>query len=312
MRRLWPAPLVVCLVLGWTASGAAAAPACPPLDYLAGIAQAQAALATAPPDTAAATALVQQLSSSYPAARPVLGEVLGPLQASPPQAAAARARLNTIARTLALPRGSTCSADQRPARSALDGVYRSPVFANLDQKPPGPNPLGQFLAWLSSLLRGLTGALGPAGSIALGAALLAGALALAAWRLRGMLGGRPARMPTPEESGGGDPERAWALAEAAAARGDHREAVRRAFRSALLTVAARGRLVVDPCWTTHELLAATRSDAGLLAALAPAAALFDRAWYSGGAVSEADWLQARERCRTVRELARSGPPVTVP
>ncbi|MGH7687266.1 MAG: DUF4129 domain-containing protein, partial [Candidatus Dormibacteria bacterium] len=74
---------------------------------------------------------------------------------------------------------------------------------------------------------------------------------------------------------------------------------------ALLTVAERGRLAVDPSWSTHELLAATRGDAGLLAALAPAAALFDRAWYSGAAVTEADWEQARERCAALRRLARA-------
>ncbi|HEX6539807.1 MAG TPA: hypothetical protein VF155_11575, partial [Candidatus Dormibacteraeota bacterium] len=209
MRRLWAAPLVTALALWWTVSSTAASTACPPLDYLAGIAQAQAALDTTPPDTGATATVVERLSRTYPAVRPTLSDVLAQLQATPPGAARARARLDTIARTLALPRGSTCNADQRPARSALDGVYRSSVFANLDQKPPGPNPIGQFLSWLSSLLRGLTGALGPAGSIALGAALLAGALALAAWRLRGVLGSRPARIVTAEETGGADPEREW-------------------------------------------------------------------------------------------------------
>lgn len=304
MRRLFLALVTTCFALSWTAAGASAASACPPLDYLAAMGQTEAALSSTPPDVAGATALLQRMRGAYPQARPTLNVVLAELQASPPRPDAARAGVATIARTLALPRGSTCNADQRPARSALDGVYRSPVFANLDQKPPGPNPIGQFLAWLASLLRDLTGALGPAASIALGAVLLAGALALAAWLLRGMLGSRPARAAVAEAADSTDPEREWALADQAAQRGDHREAVRRAFRSALLTVADRGRLAVDPSWTTRELLAATRADAGLLTALAPAAALFDRAWYSGAAVTEADWRHARDRCSAVRELAR--------
>jgi hypothetical protein len=97
------------------------------------------------------------------------------------------------------------------------------------------------------------------------------------------------------------------MAEASARQGDHRQAVRRAFRSALLSVAVRGRLMVDPSWTTHELLAATRADAALLTALAPAAASFDRAWYSGAAVTASDWDEARARCEAVRSLARSRP-----
>lgn len=308
MRRL-AAALVVSwwLLLGGAGSAAAATAPCPPLDYVAALQQVEAELSSTPPDAAAAAAQLEQMSVTYPATAAVLTPIQRQLHAVPPDTAGAHDRVAALATVLTLPPGSTCNADQRPARDQLNQVYASPVFANLDRKPPGPNPIGQFLSWLGSLLRSLTGALGTPGSVALGGVILAAVLALVAWRFRGMLGSRQARLAeeAPEESV--DPERLWALAGLSAQRGDYREAVRRAFRSALLAVAIRGHLPVDPAWTTHELLAATRGDAALLAALAPAAASFDRAWYSGGPVAAADWEEARARCQAVRTLARARP-----
>jgi hypothetical protein len=292
----------------WAPAHAAAQSACP-TGYLTSIADAQSALNVMPPDTAGAVAALQRTITAYPTSQFALEPVLQRLTATPPQDDQAKAMLDSIASTLALPPGTTCNADQRPAISTLHGVYASPVFANLDRKPAGPNPITQFLSWLASLLHRITGALGPAGSIAVGAVLLAAALAFAAWRLRGVLGSRAAQVTAGPEPDTTDPSREWTLAAAAAGRSDFREAIRRAFRSALLMVALQGRLAVDPSWTTHELLAATVGDARLLAALAPAADLFDRAWYSGEVVTGADWEQARVRCQAVRELARSRAPV---
>ncbi|MBV8528799.1 MAG: DUF4129 domain-containing protein, partial [Candidatus Dormibacteraeota bacterium] len=295
-------------------AGAAAQTACP-IGYLAAVSSAESALSATPPDTAAAITLLHQAIAAYPA-QSVLGPIVTDLEAAPPRISEASAGLDTIAQTLALPHGSTCTADQRPALSTLHNVYSSSVFANLDHKPAGPNPISQFLAWLASairwLLSHLTGTLGSGGTIALGSVLLAAALAFAAWKLRGIVGGRIAAMGVELEPDTTDPNREWDLAAAAARRGDYREAIRRAFRSALLTVANQGRLAVDPSWTTHELLAATVGDAGLLASLAPAAALFDRAWYSGDAVTAADWDQARARCKAIRDLARARTPVPSP
>lgn len=291
-------------------AGASAQTGCP-VQYLAAVSSAESALGATPPDTAGAVAALQRALAAYPSAS-LLGPVITELQATPPQTAAARARLDTIAATLALPAGTTCTADQRPALATLHSVYASPVFANLDHKPAGPNPVSQFLSWVASairwLLSHLTGALGSGGTIALGVVLLGVALGLAAWKLRGVLGGRVASMGGGAEPDTTDPNREWDLAGAAARRGEYREAIRRAFRSALLTVATQGRLAVDPAWTTHELLAATVGDAGLLAALAPAAALFDRAWYSGDPITAADWEQASARCQAVRDLARARAP----
>lgn len=313
MRRLRGALAAAILMALWTPAVVPAQTGCP-VGYLAAVSSAESALrAVTPPDTAGAVTALQRALVAYPSAS-VLGQVITELQATPPQTAEASARLDTIARTLALPQGTTCTADQRPALSTLHSVYASPVFANLDHKPAGPNPVSQFLSWVASairwLLSHLTGALGTGGTIAVGAVLLGIALGFAAWKLRGVLGGRVASMSAGVEPGTTDPNREWDLAGAAARRGEYREAIRRAFRSALLTVAGQGRLAVDPAWTTHELLAATVGDAGLLAALAPAAALFDRAWYSGGPITAADWEQAKARCKAVRDLARTRAPAS--
>ena len=312
MRRLCGVLAAAILMTLWAPAGVSAQTGCP-VGYLAAVSSAESALGATPPDTAAAVTALQRALVAYPSA-PVLRPVINELQAGPPETAAARARLDTIAATLALPHGTTCAADQRPALSTLHNVYASPVFANLDHKPAGPNPVSQFLAWLASairwLLSHLTGALGSGGTIALGAVLLGMALGFAAWKLRGVLGGRVALMNAGAEPDTTDPGREWDLAGAAARRGEYREAIRRAFRSALLTVAGQGRLAVDPAWTTHELLAATVGDAALLTALAPAAALFDRAWYSGDPITAADWEQARARCAAVRDLARTRAPAS--
>ena len=311
MRRLCSVLAALCAVVG-TASVAAANSGCP-VDYLAAISEARAALSATPPDASAAFTVLQAGVAAYPSAAQTLTPAMHLLAGTPPDIADARSRLDTLAHTLALPHGTTCNADQRPALSTLHGVYASPVFANLDSKPAGPNPISQFLSWLGSALRWLlshlTGALGTDGSIALGAAILAAALGLAAWRLRGLLASRAAAMTAAGAPDTDDPDIEWTFAAAAAQRGEYREGIPRGLRSALLTVAVRGRLAVNPSWTTHELLAATVGDAQLLAALAPAAALFDRAWYSGAAVTAADWEQARARCSAVRELARARAPV---
>lgn len=311
MRRICSVLAASVVATLWATPGAAAQTGCP-VDYVADVTQAAAALSTVPPDTTGAVAVVQRTIATYPSASQTLRPALDLLQEKPPDVADARRQLDGIASTLALPHGSICNADQRPALSTLHNVYSSSVFANLDHKPAGSNPISQFLSWLASairwLLSHLTGTLGTGGTIALGAVLLAGALAVAAWKLRGVLGGRVASTHVEPQRDTTDPNREWELAAAAARRGEYREAIRRAFRSALLTVAGQGRLAVDPAWTTHELLAATVGDAGLLAALAPAATLFDRAWYSGDPVTAADWEQARARCKAVREAARTRMP----
>ena len=115
---------------------------------------------------------------------------------------------------------------------------------------------------------------------------------------------RAARASTSCAAAGDDPDAEWRAAERAAAAGDHREAIRRAFRSALIEVALRGRVHLDAAWTTRELLARCDADGDVLVALAAAASLFERAWYGGRAVTAADWDLAAERCAAVRRLAR--------
>ena len=129
-------------------------------------------------------------------------------------------------------------------------------------------------------------------------------MTLAARRLRGVLGTAPARVDDDRIDAGADPGVEWRLAGEAARRGDYREAIRRGYRSALLEAAGHGRLAVNASQTTRELLAGVRGDADLLAALAPAAAAFDFAWYSGRPSSRTDWDRARALDDAVRSLAR--------
>ncbi len=219
----------------------------------------------------------------------------------PPEVADALTRLRAIGAVLALPAGAE-PGDAAAARRRLEDVYRDPVFAHLDQVQ-SPSPLARLFDALHGLLGRVTGALGHTGSVLLGAVVLLAAVLLTLRLVRSATGRRIRRIAPEPAAEGDDPEREWSAALAAAAAGDHREAVRRAFRSALLSVALRGRLRVDAAWTTRELLARAAADPDLAAALAPAAAAFDRAWYSGTAVGEAEWLAARDRCAEVRRLA---------
>ncbi len=192
--------------------------------------------------------------------------------------------------------------DSRAARNLLHNVYASPVFADLDQKP-APSLFEQIGAAINWILSHLFGLLGSGGSIALGLLVLAVILAFVIYRVRGRLGGRPTAAGEEPATAGDDPENEWRLALAAAQRGDHREAIRRAFRSALLDVSGR-RARIDRAWTTREMLATLSADADLLAVLAPAAAAFDSAWYGGDPVGAAQWEAARARCEAVRRVAR--------
>ena len=215
---------------------------------------------------------------------------------------ASRQRIDLIVTTLALPAGSACHVDSRAAENALHQVYASSVFADLDQNQP-PSIFARIGAAINWILSHLFGLLGSGGSILLGLLVLGAITAFVIYRLRGVAGGRRALASDEPATAGDDPDREWQLALAAAQRGDYREAIRRAFRSALLEVADR-RAHLDRAWTTREMLATLSTDADLLAVVAPAAASFDRAWYGGEPVGAADWDVARARCEAVRRVAR--------
>ncbi|TMF15683.1 MAG: DUF4129 domain-containing protein [Chloroflexi bacterium] len=308
MRRLCAALVVAAgCGIGAQMTHAAAAGSCAALQYLAALNQADAALAAAPSRPSAAAAVLTGLVTADPSLQHTLTPIIRDVDASPPDTTDARASLDGLIQVLALPPGATCAVDSSSARAALNDVYRSRVFANLDQNSQ-PGWLGQILNWIDSLLNATGRTLGAAGSIALGSAVFLAALALAWWRLRGTLGSRVARAIEKQDDTGDDPAREWTLASRAAERGRYRDAIRHAFRSALLDAAWRGRLAVDASWTTRELLAAARGDADLVAALAPAAAMFDRAWYSGEPAGAEEWEVARARCEAVRSIARSRAP----
>jgi hypothetical protein len=306
VRRLLA--VLPCAVMVFTATGTvASAAACPAVQYIDSLRRVDAALSSTPPDVAAATTQLRAVMQTYASATQTLEPALVDLQAPSPDVADAHSTLDADIRAIALPAGAVCNTDLQPAHAALHQVYASPVFAGLDHNQQ-LSLLDEIGQWIASLFQRAGRALGPTGSILLGAVVLAAVLALAAWRLRGMLGAKAARLREEPAGDTDDPGREWSLAGRAAARGEYREAIRRAFRSALLDVLRRGRLPVDPSWTTHELLGAARADPALLAALAPAADSFDHAWYSGEPVGAGDWELARNRCAAVRTAARSRVP----
>ena len=307
MRRLCAAFLVAVACGALQLTQAVADTSCAAVQYLDALQRADAAVSAVSPDPAAAAGILGGLVRSERTLERTLAPIIDDLDATPARIAAARASLDAQVEVLALPPGAACNVDSGPASAALKQVYDSPVFAGLDQMPQ-EGWLAQALNWIASLFNSTGRTLGTAGSILLGGAALTLVVALAAWRLRGVLGSATASMVEAPEEGRDDPVRQWELAERAAARGDHREAIRRAFRSALLDAAGRGRLSVDASWTTRELLAAARGDADLVAALAPAAAVFDRAWYSGDHIGVEDWHLARTRCEALRSIARSRAP----
>ncbi len=291
--------LLALLSLGLSRPAHAATPDA--VAYVGLVDRAAADLEAVPPDLPGALAALAEARRLAPSPGTALGAVGADLARRPPDLGDAVTRLRSIGAVLTLPENAA-PGDDAAARQRLDDVYRRPAFARLDQ-PHNPSFLSQLFDGLRRLAGGVGGALGPVGSVVAGAAVLLVAVVLGLRLVRGAAGRRLRRVPEERREAGADPEAEWSAALAAAAAGDHREAVRRAFRSALLSVALRGRLPLDPSWTTRELLARAAGDADLVGALAPAAAAFDRAWYSGDAVGEADWLVARDRCAAVRRLA---------
>jgi hypothetical protein len=281
---------------------AKAASPCVTLQYLMLLGGADNALSAVPAQPATALIDVMQAEALAPAASGDLAPIVASLSASPPDIAGGKRRIDPIVQTLALPAGSVCHIDSQQAENDLRQVYASSVFADLDQNQP-PSVFSRIGSVINWILTHLFDLLGSGGSIALGVIVLGGLLAFAIYRLRGVAGGRRALGSEEPATAGNDPDHEWQLGLSAAQHGDYREAIRRAFRSALLEVADR-RAHLDRAWTTREMLATLSTDADLLAVVAPAAASFDTAWYGGGRVDVGDWDLARSRCEAVRRVAR--------
>jgi uncharacterized protein DUF4129 len=305
VRRVLIAGIIGAALMTGVASGTMhvdAAPTCVTNTYIGLLDKADSELHTVPAQPAAAVTGLTQAEDLAPSSAALLGPIIASLTSSPPDVSGSRRVLDLLATTLALPPGSACNVDSQASRNLLHSVYASQVFADLDQKPAPSwfERIGAAINWLLSHLYGL---LGSGGSLALGLVVLALIAAFVIYRLRGVLGGRSTAVREEPATAGDDPDREWRLALAAAQRGDHREAIRRAFRSALLDISGR-RARIDRAWTTREMLATLSADADLLAVLAPAAAAFDSAWYGGEPVGTAQWETARARCEAVRQVAR--------
>jgi hypothetical protein len=311
-RRVLAALLAaVGFAAGTAAAHAQSLPSAPPgVQYVAALRDALQALPSA--DVAPDDPRLDRVRAPLRLAESIAGDsvALDPITAAldhdPADVATARTDLQTLIAAVQLPPNSVAE-DPHASRSVLDDVYRQSRFSGLGRRGGGDDLFSRigrglldFLRWLASHL---VGTLGLVPTVLLAALLLGLLLGFVVLRVQraGVPGfGRIA----PEPAGPGlDPDAEWRLALAAAERGAHRDAVRHAFRSALLAIAERGRLHVDAAWTTAELLARARGDADLVAALAPAADAFDRAWYSGRPVARDDWEVARDRCQAVRQLA---------
>jgi hypothetical protein len=204
---------------------------------------------------------------------------------------------------LQLRNGSGCSGESAAEHRALAAIYASPAFANLGQ-PVAPSWVQQLLNALGGFVGRAVNTLGPLGAVFLAALLLALVAGFAAWRVRQvMASGRQPRSVPWELPAGTDAEAEWGRALDAAQRGDFRTAIRHAFRSALISLTRGGRLPVQPAWTTPELVAHARGDQELVARLVPAAAGFDRAWYSAAPVGADGWEEVRGHCEAMRVLA---------
>ena len=221
-------------------------------------------------------------------------------------AADAESLLGATVATLRVPGGSGCAEETGAERQALSHVYLSHTFANLDQ-PATPDWLEQIVNAIAGFVSGAVGALGPLATGAIALLVLAVVVAVAGWRVRQVIAtGREPRAGPDAAPAEADPEVEWRHALDAARVGDFRGAVRHAFRSALVSLVQRGRLPVQPAWTTPELLAHARSDPELSERLAPAAAGFDRAWYSDAPVDPERWEEVRGHCQAIRALSGRG------
>ena len=299
--------LLLPLLLGATALLGGAVPAAASgcsADYVAQLRQVRTEIGTGSSVPAAEQQL--QALASADGATAALDPIISDLQSG--DIAGAERLLGTEVATLQTPGASGCGTETSHERQALSGVYHSPTFANLDQ-PPSPDWAQQLLDDIASFLGRVVGTLGPLGTILLAALVLAVVVAIAAWRVRQVIASGPDPTVDPGTvPAGSDAEVEWAGALAASERGDFREAVRRAFRSALASLVQRGRLPVQPAWTTPELLAHARGDAELSARLGPAAAGFDRAWYSEAPVDADRWEELRGECQAIRALSGRGRP----
>jgi hypothetical protein len=306
MRRRRPLLLLLPLLAGAGAFLVGAVPTAAAgcsADYVAQLRQVRSEL-EAGSSIPAAVQQLQALASADAAA--TLDPVISDLQGG--DLAGAERLLGTDVTTLQSPEGSGCGTETGADRRALSGVYHSPPFANLDQPPPS-DWAQQLLDDIASFLSRAVSAVGPLGTILLAALILGVVVAIAVWRVRQVIAsGREPKVDPGAVPADADAEAEWAGALEASERGDFREAVRRAFRSALVSLVQRGRLPVQPAWTTPELLAHAGGDPELAARLAPAAAGFDRAWYSETPIDADRWEEVRGECQAIRALSGRGRP----
>jgi len=295
------APLLVAGAAALVTAAPASASSCSG-SYLAQLGQVRDQLLAGGSPTAAEDQL--QAIATADQARAALDPVIADLQNG--DSADAESLLGAAVATLRVAGGSGCAAETGAQRRALAGVYQSHTFANLDQ-PATPDWLQQIVSAVGGFVSGAVGTLGPLATGAIALLVLGAVGAFAGWRVRQVLAsGREPRAGRDAAPAEADAEAEWRRALDAAGAGEFRGAVRHAFRSALVSLVQRGRLPVQPAWTTPELLAHARSDPELSERLAPAASGFDRAWYSEAPVDAEHWEELRGHCQAIRALSGRG------
>ena len=298
--RLWTAVCVTAFLAYFTAMPVSAS--CQSDQWTTAFSSALADLNQQPPATVDAGTTLNGLQTHPPTpAEPtaLITPITDDLNATPPNLGDAKQRLQA-ALDLQQSAAGACLIDSSSANNSLHNVYSSPALAHLDQTSNNSffqNIGNAVINFFKSLINHVPAKWWLAILLVAAAAMIT----VLIWRLRQSGGGRKGAAVV-EPLASADPEVEWRAAEAAAAKQDYREAVRRAFRSALLDVAINGRLAVDASWTNRELLARATGDSQLIASLAPAAHIFELSWYSGTPTNQAAWTTERDRCLAIKKL----------
>ncbi len=212
------------------------------------------------------------------------------LRADPPDPPRLRQSLEAL---LAARDGWPAAGPAGQELAALQGILGRPEF---QWAPEEPSPVAQWFQRLLEritefLARLLPGGLGEDTPLSLvlslvGAALLVAVIVLVLRRVRAGLVAEAEMEPAAAGEAGLSAAGALERAQAAAAAGDTRAAVRYLYLAALLELEERGLLRYDRSLTNREYLRSVVQSPGLVAALRPVVEVFERAWYGFQPVDE--------------------------
>jgi hypothetical protein len=221
--------------------------------------------------------------------------------------------VNGIDRLLAATRSPTTELDRARADGVLHSVLRRPEYKTVE---PGPSLEERIVAWLDRMIRRLIpGSVGlPAGGEGLGRLMLAVVVLLLAILVARIVvlilpDLRRRRRVEPEREAGvlvlpTEPEALLAAAEAEAAAGRYREALRMAYLAMVARLNRAGVLPEDSSRTHWELLRALqRAEKGALyQQLAPVTRRVDERLFGGRASTADDYQSCRQAYDQIERL----------